>query len=308
MINSDIKISVITPIYNVEKYIYFFLETVVNQTLKDIEIICVIDGSKDNSKAITEEFAQKDNRIKIIEQENQGPAVAKNTGLKAAIGEFVAFLDPDDMLPARTTLEKLYNSAKAENVKICGGSLLELRKGFVERSHWKPCIFLKNHIIKYADYQFCYLYQRFIFKRNFLIENDLFFPVLTRYEDPFWMAKTMHLAEDFFALRDFTYIYRVSNNTATTDKIKLIDSIKGFKLIIDYAYQNKLWKLFTFQWSIFNDNYWQEILENGYKLYPDEIAISIKDLLPSFDYSVFEKSGMAFKLNDFLSQFEESKY
>ena len=89
------KISVIIPVYNVEKYLAECLTSVVNQTFKDIEIICVNDGSTDNSPKILKEFAQKDSRIKIINQENQGLSAARNTGLDVATGEYVSFIDSD---------------------------------------------------------------------------------------------------------------------------------------------------------------------------------------------------------------------
>ena len=92
------KISVIIPVYNVEKYLAECLTSVVNQTFKDIEIICVNDGSTDNSPMILEEFAQKDSRIKIINQENQGLSAARNTGLDVATGEYVSFIDSDDYI------------------------------------------------------------------------------------------------------------------------------------------------------------------------------------------------------------------
>ena len=75
------KVSVIIPVYNVEKHLKKCLDSVVNQTLKDIEIICVDDGSPDNCGAILDEYAQKDNRIKVIHQENKGVAFARNRGL-----------------------------------------------------------------------------------------------------------------------------------------------------------------------------------------------------------------------------------
>ena len=91
-------ISVIVPVYNVEKYLRRALDSVVNQTLHNVEIICVNDGSTDNCGAILEEYAAKDVRIKIITQENQGLSGARNSALKQVTGEYIAFLDSDDAL------------------------------------------------------------------------------------------------------------------------------------------------------------------------------------------------------------------
>lgn len=112
------KISVIIPIYNVEKYLPECLDSVVNQTLKDIEIICVDDCGMDNSIKIAEKYAQNDSRFKILRHsQNKGLGPARNTGLKNASGEYIFFLDSDDYLK-EDILEKLYNKIKETNSDI----------------------------------------------------------------------------------------------------------------------------------------------------------------------------------------------
>ena len=86
-------VSVIIPVYNVEKYLTKCLDSVVNQTYTNLEIICVNDGSPDNSAKILEAFAKKDSRIKIINQENKGLSGARNTGIESATGDYIVFLD-----------------------------------------------------------------------------------------------------------------------------------------------------------------------------------------------------------------------
>ncbi len=106
------EISVIIPIYNVEKYLARCLDSVVNQTLTDIEIICVDDGSTDKSIVIAKEYAEKDNRISIIHQENKGVSAARNAGMKIASGKYISFIDGDDWIDL-DFLEKLYNAAES---------------------------------------------------------------------------------------------------------------------------------------------------------------------------------------------------
>lgn len=106
-----IKFSIIVPIYNVEKYLLKCLDSLVNQTYSNIEIICINDGSPDNSLQILEEYASKDNRIKIINQENQGLSGARNTGLKNVTGDYVLFIDADDWLELNSC-EILHNTIK----------------------------------------------------------------------------------------------------------------------------------------------------------------------------------------------------
>ena len=98
MVNRMVKVSVILPIYNVEEYLKECLDSVVNQTLKDIEIICIDDGSTDDSLEIIKEFARLDKRVKVVEIENSGAANARNIGLELAIGEYIRFVDADDNL------------------------------------------------------------------------------------------------------------------------------------------------------------------------------------------------------------------
>ena len=111
------KVSVIIPVYNSEKYLRACLDSVVNQTLRDIEIICVNDGSTDNSLAILQEYAQKDGRITILNQPNLYAGVARNNGLAKATGEYVHFLDADDWVDS-FTYEELYQLAQEKKASV----------------------------------------------------------------------------------------------------------------------------------------------------------------------------------------------
>lgn len=111
------KISVIIPVYNVEEYLERCLNSVVNQTFKDLEIICVNDGSTDSSGEILQKFARKDARIKIIKRPNGGLSAARNTGLEVMSGEYFAFLDSDDWIDLNF-YEKLYEKAKEFDADI----------------------------------------------------------------------------------------------------------------------------------------------------------------------------------------------
>ena len=115
------KISVILPIYNVEKYLRRCLDSVLNQTFTDFEAICVNDGSPDKSLHILEEYAAKDSRIKIVTQENQGLSMARNNGLKVAKGDYIYFLDSDDAIHPKL-LEIAYTFASKNNADmVCFG-------------------------------------------------------------------------------------------------------------------------------------------------------------------------------------------
>lgn len=119
--NQQPKVSVVVPIYNVEPYLERCIQSLLNQSLKDIEIILVDDGSPDRSPKMCDEYAQKDSRIKVIHKRNAGLGYARNSGLEIATGEYVAFIDSDDYI-APNMYEKLYNTAKKNNndILFCG--------------------------------------------------------------------------------------------------------------------------------------------------------------------------------------------
>ena len=129
-INFIPKISVIIPVYNMEEYLSQCLNSVTNQTLKEIEIICIDDGSEDNSLEILKSFAQKDERIMILKQENLHSGVARNAGLSVAKGEYLSFLDSDDYFELNM-LEKMYKKIKKMNsdIIVCKSKSIDLENG-----------------------------------------------------------------------------------------------------------------------------------------------------------------------------------
>ena len=114
----DNKISIIVPVYNVEKYLERCINSLVHQTMKEIQIILVDDGSTDKSPSICDDYAKKDKRILVIHKENEGQGIARNYGLARASGEYVCFLDSDDYYEL-DTCEKLYEILKETNADMC---------------------------------------------------------------------------------------------------------------------------------------------------------------------------------------------
>lgn len=131
--DSDI-ISVIVPVYNGKEYLEECIESILNQIYKDIELLLIDDGSKDNSLEICKAWADKDDRIRVIHQENMGVSAARNRGLKEARGNYIAFIDSDDIID-RNYLQFLYNTAKKNNCKI---------------STCKRCRFIDDSAIEYV--------------------------------------------------------------------------------------------------------------------------------------------------------------
>jgi len=225
------KISVIIPVYNMEEYLNQCLDSVINQTLEDIEILCINDGSSDNSENIIRKYCEQSSKVKLYNQENQGVSCARNKGINEASGEFVAFMDPDDYYLKNDTLEHLYNSAKKYDVLICGGSFSEdhgtwIRKEF--QGIYTKYTFAEDKLMQFSEYQFDYGYHRFIYSLNMLKENDIYFPEYIRFQDPPFFVKAMATAQSFYALKEPTYCYRWGHQKLKWDERRTSDVLRGF--------------------------------------------------------------------------------
>ena len=133
------KISVIVPVYNVEQYLPKCLDSIINQTFRDIEIICINDGSTDDSGKVLEEYAQKDSRIKILTQHNSGTAVARNLGLDNSASDYIAFIDSDDVVEANFISILLDNIEKTQaDISCCDFRKMHMDKhSFMQKNKVK---------------------------------------------------------------------------------------------------------------------------------------------------------------------------
>ncbi len=239
-----VKISVIVPIYNKENYLQECLNNIEAQTFfNEIEVILINDGSSDNSLEIINNFASKHNNTIVIDQENQGVSAARNNGINASRGEFVCFLDPDDYYPNKNILEKLYYAATTHGMLIAGGSFSELKnkKLITKFQHvYQKYTFKKEGVIKYINYQFDYGYHRFIYKRELLIKNNIFFPPYIRFQDPPFFVKAMITAKRFYAIPDITYCYRVGHQKINWTKERISHLLQGLTDDLQMSRENFL--------------------------------------------------------------------
>jgi glycosyltransferase involved in cell wall biosynthesis len=235
---TPVCVSVIIPVYNGEAHLRECLDKTAEQTLRDIEIICVDDGSTDASRAIAEQYAARDGRFVVLTQQNQGSGPARNYGITSARGEYVVFMDCDDFYPHNTTLEKLYDETKKSGQVICGGALLTYDShngAYTTPSEKQECEYHEPALLRYTDYQFRWYYHRFMYKRAFLIENNLFFPPYLRYQDPPFLVNVMLKAQVYYRIPDVTYIYRHCHKEITWTVRKVRDCLKGIADTITLA-------------------------------------------------------------------------
>jgi glycosyltransferase involved in cell wall biosynthesis/acetyltransferase-like isoleucine patch superfamily enzyme len=216
------KVSVIIPVHNVEKYLEECLNSIVNQTLKDIEIICVNDGSTDKSSDILEKFAAKDDRITIINQENQGAGVARNKGLKIAKGEYLSFLDADDFFEL-DMLEKVYkfSSKNSLDIAVYGVNTFNDKTSEIKKHRLRyPKEYLpKKNIFNYKDFP-KYVFNTFqnwtwnkLFKTSFILENNIQFQELFRTNDLLFTCKALVKAKRISVLDDRLVYYRIEHES-----------------------------------------------------------------------------------------------
>lgn len=224
------KVTVIVPVYNVEKYVEQCLDSIVSQTLKEIEVICINDGSTDKSLSKLLNYQKKDKRICVYNQLNIGVGATRNRGIDMAHGEFVIFMDPDDFYPTPDVLETLYKYAKKYNVKISGGSFSDYINGEIKADYKGTLVdylFKEDKVYNYKDYQFDYGFHRFIYNTQMLRDNKIYFPKLKRFQDPPFFVHAMLCAEQFYGMKKTVYCYRRNSNAQNISKEKLIDALNG---------------------------------------------------------------------------------
>lgn len=189
----DHLVSVIVPIYNVERFLERCFESILSQTYKNFEIIAINDGSKDNSPAILDQWAKKDSRIKAFHQKNAGVATTRNNGLKLAQGEYVLFVDSDDTI-SPTGIERLASKAIYNNLDIAYGAGFRISiTGKVPVPTNKPLHLLDKVLTGPQYLEEAMRNKAFnngvwnkLYNRTFLIENECWFKEGLVYEDILW--------------------------------------------------------------------------------------------------------------------------
>lgn len=223
-----IKVSVIIPVYNTEKYLGKCLDSVCAQTLKEIETICVNDASTDNSLSILKEYASQDERIKLIDlEENKGVAAARNAGMNVTKGEYIGFVDSDDWIDS-TFFEKLYLQSDNGNVDIVKGADLHVLKNGNQE------IWQQNDLIKQNKMNFWAQFTTAIYKNSLVKNQDIKFDEsLLVCEDINFLMEIVYQAKNIAFADDAIYFY--AKREASLDTAKY--SIAKIKSFIDYIYR-----------------------------------------------------------------------
>ena len=300
-----VKVSIIVPVYNVEKYLSRCLDSLINQTLFDIEIIIVNDGSPDNSQDIIDKYKKKDKRIISLIKENGGQASARNLGLNYASGEYIGYVDSDDWVRI-DMFEKMYNKAKEEesDIVICDfykayddGNIIEEKNMITFENDIK-----KNYIMGHP----CPWNK--IYKKG-IITNE-HFPEGMIYEDfasdPLLVSKVNVVSY----VENPLYFYYIRENSTMNDKVfkpKFYDKLKAGNIITDAINSDSSYNKYRqeFEFLLINnllrDTYFRlkDITEAKNLLY--DITVFIKENYPRFMKNKYIKgNGLKYRIITYL--------
>lgn len=248
--NDNIKVSIIIPFYNSREYLNKCLESVINQTLKEVEVLLIDDASSDNSFEIAKTFAEKDNRIKLIKnKKNSGQGYSRNLGIEIAQGEYIAFLDSDDWIEPEI-YEKLYNRAKETDADIIKCQFYHVHDQKEEKYRYTNLIKDYDKVYKYSDTPLVLLGQSISFvwngmyKKSFLQAKKLKFNNTKQSEDALFHWQTTIEAEKLVFMEDYLYYYNKNNAFSETTKIKkrYKDILINIKAIKEFIFKKNLQK------------------------------------------------------------------
>ena len=297
-----VAISVIVPVYNVEEYLEESLNSILSQTFKDFEVICVNDESTDNSLKILNSYARKDSRIKVINQKNSGAGGARNNGLKHATGDYVYFFDADDLLTV-IALKKLYQFATFNDADVVLFKIARYQEG--KKVNYDSPGFDLGSIFPFEDfYRFNFTYKDIkhyvlnasfapwtkLYKKEFLDKypDDFVFPTKTAFNDVLFHVKSLLLSSKIAFCPYYLHRYRVSNpksisNTSSNRKdiFKVCDSVEEFLKrndfydeFIDEFYEFKIKQILNHIRSANSEEYYARAKEEFGKLDVNNVNLS----------------------------------
>ena len=272
------KVSIILPVYNVAPYLRQSLDSIIAQTLTDIEIICVDDGSTDDSGKILDEYKEKDNRITVIHKRNAGTGAARNDGLKIATGECIGFVDPDDwILP--NMYERLYNILQDKELDIVMftpdvfNDQTQKHEGFLyfQDSNFPKIlddkIFNKDDISPFS-YPMCVWNK--LYRKKLFDDNNIDFAEGLDFEDHKVIFKSLFTAKRIYFIREKLYVYRHSRQGSilSDNDTRMFDHIKIYDIVENILKETGNWEKFHLdflRYKVHNILYYYTMIKPQYK-------------------------------------------
>ena len=263
------KISVVIPVYNVEKYLSECLDSIFSQTMREIEVVCVNDGSTDRSLEILHDYQARHDNMVVITQQNAGSGRARNVGIDAARGKYLMFVDPDDLLAADDVLEALYKAAENNHVEVCGGSfVIKKNNAFIKEF---PKRIKKSRVDvegmrNFLDYQYAFAHQRYLIQKELLVKNRIYYPEYRRGQDVPFMTNVLITVKHFYLIKKDIYVHRQMHKEEKFTEKKANDFISAFYDVSALAIENNLEELYETAISeilTFAKRHWYKILKDN---------------------------------------------
>lgn len=288
-----VKISVIVPVYNASACLVKCLESILGQSLRELEIICVDDGSTDDSLSRLRGIQERNARVRVFTQQNSGAACARNYGLREAVGEYVAFVDADDFLMDSGALECMYQAACGKGMAIVGAFRSMEQRGVISAMglHRRFLAgYPQGRTMAYCDYQYEYHFQNYIYRRDMLVDNQIFFPNYRRFQDPPFFVRAMIAAKEFYVVPAEYYCYHCEHENYYFSVDKVIDIVRGLTELLELSADVNLRKLHVRTAERFDGSFFWDFLEHAKGSAELLKLLRIADNLIHWDW-VSESSG-----------------
>lgn len=314
------KISVIVPVYNVEQYLKICLDSILAQTFQDFEIICINDGSTDNSLKILEEYKQLDDRLVILTQTQSGAAIARNNGIKQSKGEYIQFLDSDDYVEPNL-LEEMYKRARTHqaDLVVCSYKKVDDNGNITERKNPNsPINLYKTPLEKpfcandFKEDIFSLLTPgpvNKLYKKELIIENDITFPNIRICEDIAFVHSCVAVAKKILVFDEALINYRFNRpgSMASYRKKYTIDVVHSCNALKNFLVKKNLYSNFkTAFFNAFKNHIRWEITLCSDEEYQNFLT-EFKQLMPN-DWELFKPALRKDYLTlDYLKKFIGNK-
>ena len=316
-------ISIIVPVYNVEEYLDKCVDSIINQTYTNLEIILVDDGSPDNCPAMCDEWAEKDNRIKVIHKENGGLSDARNSGIEASNGKWVYFIDSDDYV-SEDTIEKLYKVAIVNNCDMAIGRYVEVCDGIEKEAEYSNQIYIYSQDEYWEQLYSLSLQKEYlvsvslIISCNKLIKRNIFDSIKFlegKYHEDEFIIHNLISKCNKIAFLDSKLYYYVQQNNSIMHKPSLASITDGLEAVVqreNYFIENKKTFLnlslisslenimgYCFKFKYVYKN--KELTKKSKKLYRYYYKIAIKNNVKKEEYYKKDKLlFFSFYINEYL--------
>lgn len=324
---NEYKLSVVVLVYNTEYYLDDCLDSLINQTLDDIEIICVNDESTDNSLNILKQYARKYDNIKIIDQKNQGGAIAGNNGLKFAKGEYIAIIDSDDIV-VEDAYEKLYKKAKKTDSDIVAGKPVKYVNQYQRQIAFKNNIWDEERTFTVDEFKEIYydvFYWNKIYRRKLVEEHDIYMIPGKIYADVPLVYRAYSFADKMSIIPDVVYYWRrraqediIKGNSDTSVSKSLLDipnmkdRLSTYYYVKDYFIEAGLEKYFNYVIKTYVERFFYPIKgilkdDNFKEVYLKEIKCILSEIDELYDNNLDKRYNLFFYfiLNDMDDELED---